>query len=436
MEFNVKRTKNSVRFQNWDNFLEERLEFPKKSNKVLVFVTFNLVSEAKKLLSYLENQKTEFDILVVDNHSEIKFWDELKSVNQNINLIRTSDNIGGSGGYAIALEWCLHREYEYILVTEDDAFPQQPYLVDEMFYNASQETYVTIRYKNEDCTSFSFHFTIYPIELIKKIGVPDPTFFMIQDDLEFLKRQKIGNKQLNIIENNLINFEYTHPTYKAKKNIWTEYFDSRNGLYVDQVHSSLIRQLINFSIKIPYCWSRVFYDFNFSSLKSIHYALFDFVFNNKSFVLNKKRRQQIQGYELSLINQLNPSELLSLNEILEQNHTLNYSSYIKKKINKKTSYKDIIMSFIIAPKSVLAGNYLTLSHPIFMLSDEVIFVESIIESNIEEDKYVTVKWTNNKRLRKLRLLITVLISFINILILVPIIALKRITIKYLKNNIL
>jgi hypothetical protein len=258
---------------------------------------------------------------------------------------------------------------------------------------------------------------------------------MIQDDLEFLKRQKIGNKQLNIVENNLINFEYTHPTYKAKKNIWIEYFDSRNGLYVDQVHSSLIRQLFNFSIKIPYCWSRVFYDFNFSSLKSIHYALMDFVFKNKTFVLNKKRRQQIQGYELSLINLLNPSELLSLNEILEQNHTLNYSSYIKKKSNQKTSFKDIIISFIITPKSVLAGNYLTLSHPIFMLSDEVIFVESIIESNNEEVKYVTVKWLNNKRLRKLRFLITVLISFINILILVPIIAFKRINIKYFKNNI-
>jgi hypothetical protein len=393
------------------------------------------VSEAKKLLSYLETQKSHFDILVIDNHSEVEFWEELKIANQNVNLIRTTDNIGGSGGYSIALEWCIQREYEYILVTEDDAFPLQPYLVDEMFFNASKESYVTIRYKNEDCASFSFHFTIYPLELIKKIGVPDPTYFMIQDDLEFLKRQKIGNKQLNIVENNLINFEYTHPTYKAKKNIWIEYFDSRNGLYVDQVHSSLIRQLFNFSIKIPYCWSRVFYDFNFSSLKSIHYALMDFVFKNKTFVLNKKRRQQIQGYELSLINLLNPSELLSLNEILEQNHTLNYSSYIKKKSNQKTSFKDIIISFIITPKSVLAGNYLTLSHPIFMLSDEVIFVESIIESNNEEVKYVTVKWLNNKRLRKLRFLITVLISFINILILVPIIAFKRINIKYFKNNI-
>jgi hypothetical protein len=435
MKFNLSKDSNSVRFNNWEDFILERIEIPKTSNKIIVFVTFNLINEAKLILDYLKTQSSSFDILVVDNHSNNNSWNELVSYCQNINLIRTYDNLGSGGGNAIALEWALQRDYDYVLVTEDDASPVQKMLVDEMF-NKSDENYITkIKYINENCSSFSFHFTVYPSKLLNFIGVPDPSFFMIQDDLEYLKRQLAGQIKLGISDNYLNYLEYTHPTYKPKKSIWSEYFDSRNGLYVDQVHSSLIRQLINFSIKIPYCWSRVFYDFNFSSLKSIHYALFDFVFNNKSFVLNKKRRQQIQGYELSLINQLNPSELLSLNEILEQNHTLNYSSYIKKKINKKTSYNDIIMSFIKTPKSVLAGNYLTLSHPIFMLSDEVIFVESIIELNNEEDKYVTVKWTNNKRFRKLRLLITVLISFINILILVPIIALKRITIKYLNNNI-
>jgi hypothetical protein len=425
MEFKVKRNNNCVRFENWENFLEERIEFPKKSKNILVFVTYNLVREAKILLHYLDTQESEFDILVIDNHSEIKCWDDLRSNNQNFNLIRTSDNLGGSGGYAIALEWCIQREYEYILVTEDDAFPGQPDLVDEMFRNASQNSYVTVRYKNEECNSFSFHFTIYPLRLIKQMGVPDPTFFMIQDDLEFLKRQKIGNKKLGISENNLNKFWYTHPTYKAKKNIWTEYFDARNGLFVDEAYSNFIRQLFNLSIKIPYCWSRVLYDFNFSSLRSIHYAIIDYFFNQRSYDLNRKRRIQIQSFKLSLLQMTNPPKLRRFDEILSLNHSLNFSSYLKKKKDHKTDFRQLIKLLLARTKLVLAGNYLTLSHPLFMLSDEIIFIESIVEKNNEE-KFVTVEWVNNKYLRKMRLLLTLLFSSINIIIIIPIIAFRRV----------
>lgn len=425
MEFKVRRNNNCVRFENWEDFLEERIEFPKKSNNILLFVTYNLVSEAKILLNYLDTQESEFDILVIDNHSENKFWDDLKSNNQRFNLIRTSDNIGGSGGYAIALEWCIQREYEYILVTEDDAFPGQPNLVDEMFRNASQNSYITVKYKNEECNSFSFHFTIYPLRLIKQIGVPDPTFFMIQDDLEFLKRQKIGNKQLGISENNLNKFWYTHPTYKAKKNIWTEYFDARNGLFVDEEYSGFIRQLFNLSIKIPYCWSRVLYDFNFSSLRSIHYAIFDYFFNKKSYNLNRKRRIQIQNFELSLLQMTNPSNLRSYDEVLATNHSLNFSSYLKKKKGHKIDFGQLIKLLFARTRLVLAGNYLTLSHPLFMLSDEIIFIESIVE-NDNEEKFVTVEWVNNKYLRKLRLLLTLVLSSFNIILIIPIIAFRRV----------
>jgi hypothetical protein len=425
MEFKVKRTNNCVRFENWQDFLEEKIEITKKSKNVIVFVTYNLATEAKTLLSYLDTQKSEFDILVVDNHSEKISWDALKSIDQRFNLIRTSDNLGGSGGYAIALEWCIQRHYEYILVTEDDTSPVQPYLVDEMFRNASQKTYVTVRYENEGCSSFSFHFTIYPLGLLKEVGVPDPTFFMIQDDLEFLRRQKIGNKKLDISENNLSELSYTHPTYKAKKNIWTEYFDSRNGLFVDEEYSNFIRQFFNFSIKIPYCWSRVIYDFNFSSLKSIHYALFDYFFNQKSYQLNRIRRNQIHSFKLSLLQTLNPPQLLDLDQILALNYSLNYSSYVKRKCNQKTKLHNIIKSLFASPKIVLAGNYLSLSHPFFMLSDEVMFIESIVSNNFEE-KFVTIRWVNNKGLRKLRFLIALLLSGINILLVFPLIAVKRI----------
>ncbi len=431
MEFKIKRTESSVRFLNWFDFLEEKIETPKASDKVLVFVTFNLVLEAKKLLTFLETQKTEFDILVVDNHSEVKCWEQLKLENQKINLIRTADNIGGSGGYAVALEWCLQREYEFILVTEDDAFPQQHNLVDEMFCNATRDSYVTITYKNEGCSSFSFHFSIYPLNLIKEIGVPDPTFFMIQDDLEFLKRQKIGNKSLNIIENNLKNLSYTHPTYKVKKNIWTEYFDVRNGLFVDERYSNFIRQILNFSIKIPYCWSRVFYDFNFSSIKSIHYALIDYLLNQKSYSHNGKRRTQVKNFKLDLLKMSNTPNLMTMNDILNLKFTINFSSYLKKKSHIKTRFHQLLKSFISTPKLVVAGNYLTLSHPLFMLSDEIIFVESIVEINNEE-KFVTAKWVNIKSFRKLRLLFTVILSFSNIVLVIPLIVIKRFVYNFFK----
>ena len=219
MKFEIENSTDSVRLKNWKDFIEFSHINKKTSNKILVFLTFNLVDEALNLLDYISKQKDDFDVLVIDNNSTGVNWDRLKdycSQDRSVNLIRTSYNLGGGGGYAIGLEWVLERGYELVLITEDDARPAQDFLVDEMFKMANANFVTRIRYINENCASFSFHFTIYPIDLIKTIGVPDPTFFMIHDDLEYLKRQLNGMKKLGMRFDDIDTLGYYHPSYKAK----------------------------------------------------------------------------------------------------------------------------------------------------------------------------------------------------------------------------
>jgi hypothetical protein len=423
MEFKLIKTKDSIRFPNWEEFVMEKIELPKNSNCVVVFVTYNLVDATKSLLNYLKLQSSSFDVLVVDNHSDVDSWEKLRNVNNNINLIRTIDNLGSGGGNAIALEWALNREYDFILVTEDDALPVQVALVDEMFENSNENSITKIKYLNENCASFSFHFTVYPYKLLNLIGVPDPSFFMIQDDLEFLKRQIEGQKKLNISDNFLSNLEYTHPTYKAKKSIWAEYFDIRNGLFIDEKYSSLLDQILNFSIKLPYCWSRLFNDGNIASLRLFHFSWYDYIISNKSYALNKYRLNQIQTYTLfpALFENLRINR--TLEEVIAENFTFNFSSFLKNKLKVKVNPFAIINYIFSSNKNVVAGNYLSLSHPLFMLSKKITFVESVVKQN--EDEYLsTFVWENNKSLKLLRFLAIIVFSAMNLIILLPLIVLK------------
>jgi hypothetical protein len=120
----------------------------------------------------------------------------------------------------------------------------------------------------------------------------------------------------------------------------------------------------------------------------------------------------------------NQPKFLRIEEVLAENHSLNFSSYLKKNRDQKIDFGQLIKLLFARTQLVLAGNYLTLSHPLFMLSDKIIFVESIVENN-NKDTFVTVEWINTKYLRKLRLLLTLILSALNIILIIPFIALRR-----------
>ncbi len=291
-EFDVSEIEGKVRWKNWRDFVGKIDEKPKTADCVVLFVTFNKAAFCENLLSYLAAQKSNFDVVIVDNFSEASQYARLADFVKSfprVSLIQTNANIGGGGGYSMALEWCLSRGYEYLLVTEDDAVARQPNIVDEMIASARSNNPVKIRFYHNDSRSFTLHFSLYPRGLVEVAGVPDPRYFMRDDDLEW------GTRLESVMERNgyaftvLEHLEYSHPVYTKNVSIAFEYFSTRNSLRTC-TKFGWFKRLSRVIVRTLWViWSRLFYEGKMSGALPPFLALIDYLKQNAGFQINSKR---------------------------------------------------------------------------------------------------------------------------------------------------
>jgi GT2 family glycosyltransferase len=431
MEFEVTANKHCLRLLNWDKFIEEKVVSNKNNDTVLLFVTFNQSKEACILLDHLvSNAKKNYDILVLDNASERIHWDALceKAVGQNgINLIRTLDNLGGGGGYAVALEWAMSKGYDFILVTEDDAMAQQPDLVDRMVLSRDQSKIITVMYENAGMPSFTLHFTLYPYSIIQEAGVPDPRFFMIHDDLEYSKRHMLACDRIGVKYECIHELTYRHPTLKPKGKIWTEYFDIRNGLSLHITHGGLISYNISILSKLPYAYSRWLFDNDISSLNALLNGFSDFLFNRFGYEHNKIKLDKFRKIQPNV--PLLSSNWHDVENIREMDYDVIFSGTLRRFIGVNHGYLAIVNKLIFNKITIISSSYLSFWHPLLMLANKVIFIEEI---SLDNKKGKIKIWNNNYRFRTLKFLFVVIMSIITSTIMFPFLNIKYISSKLLR----
>ena len=94
-----------LRWENRFSFVESVEEFNHvKQNKIaLFFLTYNLSDSVLRLLEILnkDSSRNDFDIIVVDNHSNDEHYQSIKKYIQDNNLVnmillRSIRNLGGS----------------------------------------------------------------------------------------------------------------------------------------------------------------------------------------------------------------------------------------------------------------------------------------------------------------------------------------------------
>lgn len=301
-----------VRWENWEEFLEkkEKINYEKIQKIALFFVTYNLSDSVKKLIETLNQDPSRklFDIIIIDNHSEDihkkKIVDFLKKENiKNIIYLYTRDNLWWSGGNAIGWEYILSQNYEYVIFTEDDAFPINSDLVNNMLKNKNKKTIVRTKRIDGDCPSNPFHFTLFPIKFIELLGVPNPSFFMRADDEDFYFRME---KIIDTYEYRYtyIDDAFTHPVIKKWWwKYWQVYFSLRNAFQTKMKYfASLNRKfairnmMLQFSILLGYMctwFAKFFIEKKGILLKTIGRAIRDFLFNNLSYENNKAKLQYL-----------------------------------------------------------------------------------------------------------------------------------------------
>ena len=90
----------NCRFPSWKNYVLKQNLPKKKHDTIVLLVVFNQLKNIKNLAEFLAKQK-DVDVLIVDNHSsDGTFGFLLENYRDKFNIVRTTKNLGGAGGYA------------------------------------------------------------------------------------------------------------------------------------------------------------------------------------------------------------------------------------------------------------------------------------------------------------------------------------------------
>jgi GT2 family glycosyltransferase len=238
------------------------------SNIVAILVTYNRLEKLRITLEHLMNQTVKPSrIIVVNNCSndgtEV-FLDEWKNIDDSINknVYHMSTNLGGAGGFATAFQKALEFEFDYLYVSDDDAYlDKEGFENFEMFISKKMENVGAVCGKviENDKIAFLhrrriklglFSFKEYPVSLkeyeeeyfkidlysfvgtfiskeaVLNCGIPNKDYFIWYDDTEHSARL---SRKYNIycVPEIIIN----HDCAQAIKSVtWKNYYGYRNKL--------------------------------------------------------------------------------------------------------------------------------------------------------------------------------------------------------------
>jgi len=171
----------------------------KLCDTVIIILIFNQIEMLKNISKFYKKQN--FDILFIDNNPNDVTYEFLKSNYGNrFNILKTKENLGEAGGFAIGQEWLLNKWYDYCILTEEDALPIDEDIIQELVKNRDKNTRVRAKFYELNKPDFSLHFNLYPTWLFEKIGRMYKKLFFRTDDLDFEQRlQKFLATQPNFV---------------------------------------------------------------------------------------------------------------------------------------------------------------------------------------------------------------------------------------------
>ena len=392
LEFSLSKNKWVLHWNNWEDFVNKKQSvLNQKNNEVcILFVCCNSYNLFSKCLEYLWNESNQnFDILVVDNSTDednINLFNNLWIKNKKVSILRPIDNIGWSWWFSMWLEYIISQEYKKLVIFEDDIIPVDDDIISEMIKISDDTHIIKNSYVNiPECECWVFHLVLYPIEVLKKIWVSDPRYFLKCDDTDFAIRLKKDNIQTKFTWKHLF-----HPNLKRdwrKNRVFA--FSVRNELVLLQNHFSISFMIKLIAQQFLYLWywiSKLFLEKNLWVLKIYFWSLMDFI---KWHIWYR--------YNLKLLNKYRCVDISKLNLKTEEIDVTDFSKKSKDKYYlylKFVHYEWILWNFTFSNKfsksknGIIAWWILCPLYPIFMLFKNIIFLEEFMyESNTVKYEY-------------------------------------------------
>jgi rhamnopyranosyl-N-acetylglucosaminyl-diphospho-decaprenol beta-1,3/1,4-galactofuranosyltransferase len=252
-----------------------------KLNIVAIVVTFNRKHCLKECILALLNQTLLCDVLIIDNASTDgtkTYLDEQGFIaNPRVNYINMPVNLGGSGGFYEGLQIALEGQWQWFWLMDDDALPDPQALKNlENRISDNKDIYGSVAIgkdningrlcfplkttSKKDNKFIEYHDDMHEIEklcwipflgflihrnTVKKIGLPDKDFFILNDDVEYSERAKKFGSKIFSIKSSIIyhpiqdTFKYQFLNiiiYYRSMPPWKVYYDVRNKILTAKKH--------------------------------------------------------------------------------------------------------------------------------------------------------------------------------------------------------
>jgi GT2 family glycosyltransferase len=265
---------------------------------IAVVVTYNRIQFLPRCIEGLLNQVTKIDeIIVVNNNSNdgTREWldthnnsndgtREWLDTQQNLVVIH-QENLGASGGYKRGMEEAFKNGADWIWVMDDDVAPHSDCLGNLLMHKQLAELGILVpcRYAGEkpflteskkinltnpfkalsqqrlrpddlintpviDIQTMTFEGPLIKREVVEKIGLPDPSYFILYDDADYACRAILAGFKIYMISsahmNRVLSLDaitfgwknlydiYNNVVFDKKygKNVFVKYFRSVNKL--------------------------------------------------------------------------------------------------------------------------------------------------------------------------------------------------------------
>ncbi|MFR0550576.1 glycosyltransferase [Limosilactobacillus reuteri subsp. suis] len=269
-----------------------------KDKKILVvIITYNRCKTLKLTLDAISHQSVPVNgILVFDNNSNDSTISFLKNSNflkksqikENELIInyektgvkyyyRNDSNIGGAGGFSRAIKIAQKLDYDYLWLMDDDVIPEKQCL--EKLKNAIENNNVDVAIPNRSDDNFKdravidfdlesvqkcftgqrkksfygpfgkkyyfvkdmpFEGPLMKMELSRKVGLPNPGYFIEYDDSDYAQRIQRFSKII-FVANTVLHRQLAKPGDQNKKMgpyNWRTYYTIRNNMVFDRKYGT------------------------------------------------------------------------------------------------------------------------------------------------------------------------------------------------------
>lgn len=244
----------------------------------VVIVTYNRKELLVNCLEAISQQSYAYGkIILVDNASTdgtVEYLESKKLLNNtNLILLKQVENTGGAGGFAAGMKYAFEHDADYVWMMDDDAVPHQTALEELMKHATPQHIYGSLAVNGRDTAwttslvaqnkdvhikseipdlaevqSLPFLGYLTSKVIYQKLGLPDTSYFIAADDVEYCMRAHkagfktyiCGESQIEHPKSDRYTFIFLSKKLTCLKLVpWKRYYDTRNRILIAKKYYGL-----------------------------------------------------------------------------------------------------------------------------------------------------------------------------------------------------